>query len=304
MVKILFFATDSYNNICDYYDLITEEFLFNIEQTAFSASSMEDIENYNETFDIIVYRSRDRENYYWGYVPSYDDILKCVLKFKPKIIIQLCDEFYYENLQEHNQLANYCNLFLRQFNYFNYEYFANTKQIPLGYYNNFEYRNAIIKPICDRKYSWSFIGCEKSDRKNCIDVFSAIDNEFLHIQKDGISQQISRKDLIDVYLDSIFVLCPRGWSQLECNRIYESILCGAIPVIACNVEEYNETFGNLNTSSFPHWIVGFSWEDAKERCQYFLSQQNELQKMQETNILWWNNLISDIRVEINKVLEK
>lgn len=304
MVKILFFATGYFSTFCSEYEQFITRELFSEEEISITyIDNILEIEQVDETFDVFVYRCREPQNYMWRYVPTYEDVLKCALKYKPKIIIQLADEYYFENLQEHNQLAKICNLFLRQFNYSNYEYFENTVQIPLGYYNDFEIQNKIVKKIKEKNLNWSFIGCEKSDRRECVETFSVIENNFVHLQQDGVSQQISREQLIDVYLDSIFIPCSRGWTQTETNRIYESLMCGAIPVIVCGEEEYNVVFqfyGNFQEK--PFFIRENSWIEAVDKCKKLLDTPDELQKIQEYNIKWFNDIILNTKKLIQKAI--
>jgi hypothetical protein len=297
MIKTLFFATTSNNNICDYYDFLTKEIL--PESKVINCFTFEDTINCEELCDVFVYRARLQENYYWGYIPSYEQVLECVKKLKPKIIIQIADEFYYEDLQEHNGLAKYCDLFVRQFNYSNYGYFDNTLHIPLGYYDNFKLDHKIIKPIKERSLEWSFVGCIKSDRNECIQNFSSLEKHFIHLQQDGIPQQISREQLIDIYLDSIFVPCSRGWTQLESNRIYESLMCGAIPVIVCEKEEYDIVFKYYKN---PPFLTADSWEKSVEICKDLMNNLDELQKMQENNMIWWNDILNDAHNKVKSAL--
>lgn len=299
MITISYFATSSNNNICDYSQFISEKIFPKIDKKINYFSNIDEVNQCNEKCDVFVYRCREQQNYHWGYIPSYNDVLQCVEKLKPKIIVQFADEFYYENLEQHNSLANNCNLFLRQFNYPNYEYFENTLHIPLGYYNDFNLENKIIKPIKLRDFNWSFIGCLKSDRGECIEKFSSISDSFIHVQHDGVAQQISREKLVDIYLNTIFSPCPRGWTQLECNRIYESLMCGSIPVIACSKDEYDIVFKYFQN---PPFILSETWEGASEICKNLLNDKDKLQETQKELLIWWDKVILNIQEKVNTIL--
>ena len=301
MNKILFFCTDNvgHNDKCEYYDFIMDDLFSYYEFEEVHMQSFEEIINYDQHVDVFVYKCRDQQNHPWGYVPSYEDILTCVDKFKPKIVIQYGDEQYYEDLQNHNHIAKYCDLFLRQFNYSNYEYFNNTIHFPLGYYNKFNYKSKQIKKIEDRQLDWSFIGCEKSDRRECVDKFLKLKNNYIHLQQDGVPRQISRDELMDIYFDSIFSPCPRGWTQLEVNRIYESILCGSIPILTCSKDEFDVIFKYHNN---PPFIFTNSWDESVEICSDLMNNKIKLQILQEKNIIWWKSTILSIRNEINQIL--
>ena len=78
-----------------------------------------------------------------------------MIEVKPKIIIQLSDEYKHENLEHHNDLSKYCDLMLRQYNHSEYRnlYFEtpisnykNLIHIPLGYLNDTKISRSEIVP--------------------------------------------------------------------------------------------------------------------------------------------------------------
>ena len=96
--------------------------------------------------------------------------------------------------------------------------------------------NLNVKPILERKYTWSFIGTIKQDRLEIIDKFSK------QFNKKFVGNYILPSDMFTIYNDSIFVPVGRGNSSVDCFRIYEAIFSGSIPVIICTNEEFEETF--------------------------------------------------------------
>ena len=295
-LKILFFGISNRESIWE-YDYIHNEFFSDWDNTNDYFLTLSEVKQINSKFDVIVYFCRDPNNYPWGYIPTYEHILECVQITNPKIVIQLSDEFIHENLQEHNKLANYCDLFLRQYNHKNYFYEKNTTHIPIGYRNNFNTKEKCIKKIKDRKYNWSFFGTYKSDRKELVDIFSNISNGKYILRDESCSYLISSDELVDFFVDSIFIPCSRGWSTLDTMRLYESSICGAIPIVVGTKEEIEFVF---KYEENPPWLFFESWEDACKECLNLLEDKEKLQEIQDKVLLWWENRIFTIKQNIKK----
>lgn len=283
-VNILFFCINSKNDVWE-YDYIHNDLLGNnyIVNDYFN----DNYKNINRQIDILVYFCRDQKNYPWGHIPSYGEILNCVKIIKPKIIIQLSDEFHYENLQIHNELAEYCKLFLRQYHHPNYEYNENTVIIPLGYTNSCKKFNY------DKEYECSFFGQIKSDRRELIDSFLLNFSNFI------IGTKVSKEYMCEVYAKSFFVPCGRGNSSLNCFRIYEASMNKALPVIVGNQEEIYDTF---RYEKNPPWIFSDTWNNATKICKELLNDDKKIKERIYDNYNWWNKRIDEIKVKINQTL--
>jgi GR25 family glycosyltransferase involved in LPS biosynthesis len=283
-LKILFYCIDSKDKIWE-YDFIHNDIIGNsfVKKDYF----LSNYENINENFDILVYFCRDQNNYFWGHVPSYDEILNCVKKIKPKIIIQLSDEFNYEDLHKHNELGNYCQIFLRQYHHSNYEYTDNTIIMPLGYTNGCKKFNY------DKEYDFSFFGEIKRDRRDLLLNFISRFSNFL------TGTNISKEDMCKAYSKSYFVPCGRGNSSLNCFRLYESSMNNAIPVIVGDKEEIKNTF---KYEESPPWITADTWENASIICQNLLNNNDKLQEKQKSVFDWWINRVTKIKKKVNQIL--
>lgn len=229
-----------------------------------------EIENYKERCDVFIFSSRLHD--FWN-------IKNTIQRIKPKIIIMLSDEFYQENKWNYNMLGNYCDLFLRQYHHSYYNYTPNTIHIPLGYTDGCKtFTN-------NKKYDWSFIGEIKSDRQHMIDVFSEMKSYF-------VGNEINKEEMCRIYSQSTFVPCGRGNSSLDCFRLYEASMNGAIPVIVGPKEEMNITFKYEET---PPWIFADTWENAYQKCL-----SNTIQSKDVIN--WWKNRIEKIQKKVKEVL--
>ena len=293
MIKILFFGRNHKNELCEYDFIMNDILPKNIEKHP-TFLSLEEVRNSEGEFDIFVYSCRDPQNYSWGYMPTYDEVFECVLKTKPKIIIQLSDEFYFENLQIHNHLANYCELFLRQYHHENYLYTMNTIQIPLGYCNGIDFENKKIANINNRKYNWAFVGEMKSDRYQLIESFNIIEKGFN-------GSGFSKDEMSEIYSNSIFAPSGRGNSSLNCFRLYETSLMGCIPVVVGSKEELDITFMYEEN---PPWVFADSWNDAVQICNELLLNVEKLQELQNKNLIWWKTRVDNISKKIENIFTK
>jgi SAM-dependent methyltransferase len=318
-IKVLFFGRENRDEVWE-YDFILKEILPEKEKDV-KFLTLEQVRNCDEKFDVFVYSARCPNNYTWGYTPSYEDILESILKTNPKIIIQLSDEYKDEDLEHYNNLSNYCELFLRQYNhqeYRNNKFKTNFRNdnivyIPLGYGNNTPVGKISNIPLSEKKYNWSFIGKIKdwefcffddkkqkwvsvSDRSEMIEIFKNNIQNFFFAQ-----EGISKDDLIKIYSDSIFVPCGRGNSSLECFRNYEASMCGAIPIVVGPKEEIENTF---KYEENPPWVFAESWDEAVEKCKDLLNDKDHLQEIQNNLLDWWSNRIRKIQDKVNEVFVK
>jgi hypothetical protein len=102
----------------------------------------------------------------------------------------------------------------------------------------------------------------------------------------------------NIYNNSIFVISGRGNVSLNCFRIYEAIVAGAIPVIVGSIDEINNTF-NFN-NKLPPFIYDETWENVVIKCNDLLKNYEKLQEIQDNLLSWWKNEI----IHINKLIIK
>ena len=232
------------------------------------------------------------------YKYSFDEILTIVKRIQPKIIFYLSDEWGHN--PEYSCLASYTKLFLHQYHFKHYPYknYNNIFQLPLGYMTNmFQNKkgfNLNVKPILERKYTWSFIGTIKQDRLEIIDKFSK------QFNKKFVGNYILPSDMFTIYNDSIFVPVGRGNSSVDCFRIYEAIFSGSIPVIICTNEEFEETFCFNN--DIPPFIHEKTCDELLIKCNLLLNNKDKLIDIQAQNYNWLQNKIKSIQDLIHSTL--
>lgn len=236
-------------------------------------------------FDVFVYNCRNN---------TYDFILDCVKKIKPKVIIHLSDEYHFENLNYWNNLGNYCDLFLRQHHHPGFQYTSNTIQMPLGYCNDAGILDKEMIPINKRIFDWSFLGDMKHDRWEMVESFKS------RMPSYYTGCFVAKDRMIDIYMQSVFVPNGRGNSSLNCFRLYEASMCGSIPVVVGDISEIEETF---KYEESPPWLIFNSWEEASEKCCDFLQDKDFLIGKQKEIINWWENRISNIHKRMTVVFD-
>lgn len=251
------------------YGLWETDFILNelLPEGEVHFSKTVDIEHLHTSCDVFAFSCR---------VHSFWDIRDTIKRIKPKVVIMLSDEFHQENKWNYNMIGNYCDLFLRQYHHSFYNYTPNTFHIPLGY------TNGCKKKTSKKKYDWAFIGDIKSDRKEMIEVFSQSPNHF-------IGNNIDKETMCEIYSQSTFVPCGRGNSSLDCFRLYEASMNGAIPVVVGNQDEIACSF---KYEKNPPWIFADSWENAYHKCLTNYIKSDEV-------INWWESRIIEIK---NKIL--
>lgn len=95
-------------------------------------------------------------------------------------------------------------------------------------------RNYKLNSHLEKKYLWSFIGQNQNPHRNsCIQVLNKLPDGFLHITDlfggEG-DKGMDYQSYLDICCQSKFVLCPSGSMSADSFRVYEAILCGAIPI--------------------------------------------------------------------------
>jgi len=123
--------------------------------------------------------------------------------------------------------------------------------------------NYKINKHLPKKYLWSFIGQNQNPFRNkCVDVLKELPDGFLHVADGfgGGSDGIEYQEYLDVLCQSKYVVCPSGSFTADCFRVYEAILCGAIPICdrrsprdAEDFNYWNEVYPEHNLITIDDW---------------------------------------------------
>jgi len=219
---------------------------------------------------------------------------------QPSVVVHLSDE--YGASPEYYSLADEVPAILRQYRHAKYGPMPqNLHQIPLGYMTGMlqgvsSIDRIDIKDMHRRSYDWSFIGALKQDRPKMIKIFSR------SLPKSYVSYNDSAQRTFEIYKDSVFVPNGRGFVVLDCFRLYEASLAGAIPVMVGSESEIAETF--QFDGGLPPWIFERDWETAAAKCVELLKTPTILQAMQERNLAWWKGQMLAMRRVIAGALQR
>ncbi len=217
---------------------------------------------------------------------------------QPKVLIHLSDEF--GDRADYAQLASEVDLLVRQYHHGKYFEPANVIYMPLGYMTGMlggqkSTNLGNFHPIADRINIWGFAG--NPDKQNRADVLQLFTQWKAGVQV----QNISPADMYDLYQNCIFVPSPRGNIRLDCFRLYEASIAGAIPVVAASKEEIADTFCKEES---PPWIFADTWKQVIEICQTELESPDLLQQRQELILSWWKARVENVRTRIGQVLQQ
>ena len=241
-----------------------------------------------------------------NHATDIEKVRELVDKHDPHIVFHLSDED--GSKPEWLTLFSSAKYVFRQYNHPHYNYPANSFQIPLGYASGYKNYNSSMKSIIDRMYSAAFIGELKSDRYEMVSVFERnMDKSTLFFREtrnkwDLSKLQFSPSATNEIYGDAIFVPIGRGNISLDCFRIYEAIVSGAIPVIVGPENEINNTL--KYDGYMPAFIYAPNWDEAVRICKELMKHKTTvLQNVQNYNNEWWENQIQIIRKRILLALD-
>ena len=227
---------------------------------------------------------------------------------RPFVIFHLSDE-HGKDIKYYNLYSRYnIKILFHQYNFEKLDYKINNFQIPLGYVSGFLLNKSYVnckQTEYNKKYDFSFIGQIKNNRQNMLNKFyNNFRNNFIHTGSTNWSnpekQNIKPDQLFNIYKDSLFVPVGRGNESLDCFRLYEAIVAGAIPVICGPIEEINITFKFNNEN--PYIITANTWDEAVLLCKELYSDKDKICNIINSNNKWFEEKIITISRKINELL--
>lgn len=179
-------------------------------------------------------------------------------------------------------------------------------QLPLGYVSGYlGGRSSLeveVPPIEGRALDAAFVGQVngRPDRQSMLAAFEASDmtTEFVTGQNTWSleTQKVTGPDLFKLYSSATFVPVGRGNIVLDCFRVYEAIVAGAIPVIVGSQAEVEETF-SYGGHPLPA-IFYRTWTEAAAGCRERLKDLAALQRKQDELRAWWRDRVLEARVAL------
>jgi hypothetical protein len=144
-----------------------------------------------------------------------------------------------------------------------------------------------FKPAGTRRYRWSFLGQlrSKPTRWAMRKAFASIpDGYVFETFRWNDPRRLTNVQYREMLSDSVFSLCPRGWSvrgheTIDSFRAYESAEAGAIPVV--DSAYYADAYGA------PFLIVREDWTDAPALVTELWADAEALHARQTACHAWW-----------------
>ena len=133
---------------------------------------------------------------------------------------------------------------------------------------------------------------KKKDRQEMINKMKLITPNY--------TEKLDKIKMRNLYRDSIFVPNGRGNIKLDCFRLYEASLCGAIPIVVGSKKEIEGTFCQEEN---PPWLMFENWDEAQRKCLKLLKDMDNLNKLSQKNINWWSNRLLKLRELISVTLK-
>lgn len=152
-----------------------------------------------------------------------------------------------------------------------------------------------INTYLPKRYLWSFVGqCQNTFRQQCIEVLKTLPFGYLKVisgfggyTEDGMEYQ----SYLDVMCQSEFVVAPSGSMNTDSFRVYESMLCRAIPITnkRCPRDENNFNYWNEvypkhnfltveNWNELPEMMERYAAEDVDSRNHWWKIYCDELEQ--------------------------
>lgn len=227
----------------------------------------------------------------------FEDCVWFVSFIKPTIIFLLGDESgensIFLKLLRHTQ-----HIFL-QYHHIHYQKSQQVSYIPLGYSGNMLSNigtdcinlSHSYKTMKDRWYYWAFIGALRKEGEKMIETFQEM--------KPHIYGRSDHQSMAYIYMNSVFVINRRGHKSINCCRLYEASMCGAIPVVICSVEEFDSTFC---FEERPPWLHAQSYKEAFDVMTELLKNMDGLQMLQNILFEWWQRRVRNTVTRIEHFL--
>ena len=171
----------------------------------------------------------------------------------------------------------------------------NIMTVPVGYKNQHERDKVKSKAINSRKYKWSFVGTMKNDRDRMVKKFKKLEPNFLHITENFFSEDhLGPVEYKKIVQDSIFVPCPRGYSNFESFRILESLENYSIPIFKRELffDHLKPLYGNHI------FLTSYTWRGVSKKIDFFVKDHHSLENYFNNLMNWYEDYNETLSIKI------
>ena len=228
-----------------------------------------DLENLNINEDIIVVDNviGHKESFYFNLSN----------KVKKIYLIHLGDE---GGSEKRDLVYSLCDHVWRTFCLPNFKEIKNVSCIPIGYKSSIPHKKLKIN---DRKYVWNFMGTTHgASRYDLLNKHKNLKPHFTNLTRDFAGKNsLNISEYYDIINNSTFTLVPHGYFHPETYRLYESLECGAIPIVE---NPYNFFDNFLPNNPFPKVN---NWEESFDLIKNLINKKDELNNLSNRINYWW-----------------
>jgi hypothetical protein len=217
---------------------------------------------------------------------------------KPRVLYHMSDEFIQVGLD----VYEHCELVIRNGSA-NFETAGNPTviQLPLGYATGFGNSTRVFTRSSQRTCSFTFLGAMKHERATT--MLPALQGiKGLNFVRWTASFEAATKHFdestIAIYKNAVFVPNPKGNWNPECNRLYDALEWGCIPLIKRYPDSaYHHDYHDRLLG--PHPLPTFDdWREAADFADRLLSEKTALDARQAEIAGWWQGLKAGLRARV------
>jgi hypothetical protein len=166
-------------------------------------------------------------------------------------------------------------------------------------------------PSSQRLYAWSFVGeAGKSSRPEVVRALSAIEPHlcfstssvrgFTFFNKNSTGKKkIPQEGAFEILRQSVFAPSPMGNANIECERFYDALEVGAIPIVErrLTLDYYRQFLGDHPVPTVR------SWSQARNLVNHLLKDPAKLDELQHTCVQWWTGYKLELTKRIGSFLD-
>jgi hypothetical protein len=217
---------------------------------------------------------------------------------EPRVLYHMSDEF----IKVGRELYEYCNLVIRNGS-INDSIADESRciQLPLGYVTGLGNHSQWLRPSSERKSTFAFLGSQKHERMtDMLVAFGRLKDPNIVRTTNSFAAATRRFDraTVTIYRNTIFVPNPKGNWNPECNRLYDCLEWGCIPLTKrYDDSDYHRTYFDrlLGRNPLPMFET---WTEAVDFAEDLLREPGKLDLLQQELMNWWRDLKRRLQADL------
>lgn len=217
---------------------------------------------------------------------------------RPLVLYHISDEF----LDVGAELYRDCDLVIRNGSaLFSGCEEINLLQLPLGFGRGFENRGGLGLQASRRRYCCAFLGKLKHERKDeMLPALQQLPGEhYLRATRNWAESLANfNESSTEIYRQAVFVPCPKGNWNPECNRLYDALEWGCIPLIRNYTDTpYQDGYHRKLLGAHP--LPEFdTWPELATFAGELLESAEKLDALQVQVFRWWQDYKRSLRRQV------